>query len=579
MPQMFFAYPNEPLQLGDTIERAVGIMNQNEEKVKSWKALSIVGRFIESEIVNTIADRVFVADITYLNFNVIYEIGYAIGKGRKILIVNNRNFKKARHKILQLGIFDKLGYVEYENTDDLVTILRHQNPNNPKGVATSINRSAPVYLVESKYKDDFLTRVLARVKKARLGFRSFDPNENPRMSALDAISQVSQSAGILLTLVPSVSKDSKIHNFRTAFVAGLANGMEKVLYILQYGTDVIPIDLRDYVDICYRVEDANAPIADFAMDVVDEMQNDESFKKTNIKNALEKISLGASSAENEMRTLHFYYLKTDAYFKAMRGEVQLVVGRKGSGKTAIFIQIRDSERSRSENVVLDLMPDGYQLIKFKQQVLDYLEEGTLQHTITGFWEYILLLEICHKVLESDKKKQAYDQDLHQKYLKLEKLYGHEEYVTEGDFSERMARLMDSISENFSKKFGGNNNIRLSDPEVTGLLYRKDVKPLRTALVEYLSSKKKIWLLFDNIDKGWPTNGLQRADLIIIRALIDAIRKMQKFFIRYKIDFFPVIFLRNDIYDMLVAQSPDRQKAVKVLLDLNISNLTGKKNLL
>jgi hypothetical protein len=49
---------------------------------------------------------------------------------------------------------------------------------------------------------------------------------------------------------------------------------------------------------------------------------------------LQSISIGDPRAENEMTTRERYYLTTDQFERAIRGEVNLVVGRKGSGKTA-----------------------------------------------------------------------------------------------------------------------------------------------------------------------------------------------------------------------------------------------------
>ncbi len=54
------------------------------------------------------------------------------------------------------------------------------------------------------------------------------------------------------------------------------------------------------------------------------------------KTILESITFGASAAENEFRELSGYYLDTEQFYRALRGEVRLVVGRKGAGKTAIF---------------------------------------------------------------------------------------------------------------------------------------------------------------------------------------------------------------------------------------------------
>lgn len=574
--KFFFAYPNEPLQLGQTIESAISKFNSIEERILSWKAMDINGKFIEEKILEEISDRIFVADITYLNFNVVFEIGYAIGAKREIILVRNRTFEEKGPTILQVGIFDTIGYAEYATSDDLVTILKKIKASNPHSGNNVPNVTAPVYIVDAKYKSDFTTRIISRVKKARLGFRTFDPTETTRMSALTTIADVAQSRGVLLSLLPASAKDSKIHNIRTSFVAGLAFGMDKARLILSIGTDSAPIDVRDFVSVYNRLESINDYIHDFAMNVVELMQQSLTLKIDKSPNILEKLNLGASAAENEMRTLQYYYLKTDAYFKAIRGEVQLVVGRKGSGKTAIFIQIRDSERTKQANVVLDLMPDGYQLIKFKEQVLDFLEEGTMQHTITGFWEYILLLEICHKVLETDKNKRYIEKKYFDAYEKLDSLYKAENYLTEGDFSERMARLLESIGENYTnticdvKQNTGlglkENKVRLSHPEVTDLIYKGDIKPLRIALIDYLSNKKTVWLLFDNVDKGWPSTGLSHEDLIIIRSLIDSARKIQKLFTKNRIEVFPIIFLRNDVYELLVKESSDRQKEGKVLLD-------------
>ena len=61
---------------------------------------------------------------------------------------------------------------------------------------------------------------------------------------------------------------------------------------------------------------------------------------------------------------------------------------------------------------LDLRPEGYKLIKFKEEVLDLLSEGTLEHTITAFWEYLLLLEVCHKILEKDRVPHTRNQKLY-----------------------------------------------------------------------------------------------------------------------------------------------------------------------
>ena len=49
-------------------------------------------------------------------------------------------------------------------------------------------------------------------------------------------------------------------------------------------------------------------------------------------------------AENEMTTLDNYDVNTDEYKRVLSGSARLAVGRKGSGKTALFFQAGDYSR-------------------------------------------------------------------------------------------------------------------------------------------------------------------------------------------------------------------------------------------
>ena len=269
-----------------------------------------------------------------------------------------------------------------------------------------------------------------------------------------------------------------------------------------------------------------------------------------------------------MRDLATYYLETDQYLKSLRGEAHLVVGRKGSGKSAIFLQIRDRERqiNRSKNIVLDLKPDGYKLVKFKEEILSFLEEGTYQHTITAFWEYVLLLEICYKILEKDKQRHIRDHLLFEGYRELATIYNVEGYDPEGDFSERMSGLMEKVYSEYRARYAEMRKVRLSSAQVTELLYKHDVRKLQEKLINYMEQKGVLWLLFDNIDKGWPTSGLEHEDLLIIRALIDATRKIERQFGKNDLIVNTIVFLRNDVYELLVKETSDRGKEASVVLD-------------
>ena len=184
----------------------------------------------------------------------------------------------------------------------------------------------------------------------------------------------------------------------------------------------------------------------------------------------------------------------------------------------------------------------------------------------AFWEYVLLLEICYKILEKDREQHKRDHTLYAPYRALADLYHADGYDTEGDFSERMSSLMESITTEYRSQYGDKDNVRLSVASLTEMLYRHDVRDLSKRVIEYMAHKEVCWLLFDNIDKGWPTAGLKHEDLLIIRGLIDATKKIERQFERSNVSVNTIVFLRNDVYELLVQETSDRGKEASVLLD-------------
>ena len=87
-----------------------------------------------------------------------------------------------------------------------------------------------------------------------------------------------------------------------------------------------------------------------------------------------------------------------------------------------------------------------------------------------------------------------------------------------------------------------------------------------AVADYLETKDEVWLLIDNLDKSWPTRGSSRQDILILRTLLDASRKLQRQLARRDVEFQCLVFLRNDIYDHLILETPDKGKDTAIVLD-------------
>ena len=518
--------------------------------------------------------KCFVADITFPNINLIYEVGYALSKGQKILLLKNRSLASANQdeNISRSGVFESLTVINYENSKEvseaIETIYSIETSSSP--VEEEINIRVPVYVIEKNNLADDAGKLISYIKKTIHYFRSFDPTEQIRLSIDEAMRQVGQSIGVVIQFAGITEENNEVTNYRAALIAGIAAGMDKVSLLLHPADGPISKDYRHAVSVYDTHAKLESHVRSFADTIARKKVPLSQIPYTPVgDNLLSSLNLGSSCAENEFQELGQYYLKTYEFERALRGDVRLVVGRKGSGKTALFGQVRDKIRSDKKCIVIDLKPDGFQIRKFNEQVLDYLEAGTREHTITAFWEYLLLLESCYKILEKDERGHFSDTALKGPYEQLAGLYRKDSFQT-ADFSERMSRLIENITDNYARKHRILADVsdlkQLSRSQITEFLYSHDVKNLRQSVANYLKMKKGLWILFDNLDKGWSTHGLTRSEALSIRCLLDAARKLQQDLHRLGVDCHALIFIRNDVYDWIIEETPDRGKESTAELD-------------
>lgn len=565
----FVAYSSRDSTIARMIAQGVAKANRmlgDRLRYAPWEFNDIAGNPLISPIIEGIdSSRYVVADITYLNPNVVYEIGFAIGRSRRCFLIRHAGTDGDGKIAREVGIFDTLGYDTYSDDDGLARSLTAYVDPTPLSFSIALDRLAPVYVVEPPAKGGVATVMTSRLKKAKYKYRSFNPTEDSRLSAADAVRQVASSAGVLLSLLDGDQDTSFIHDTRTLFVAGLAHGMGKPTLILAHGSAEIPLDIRDAVKRFSRSDDIVEHIANFSLEITEHLQQADPTPLKNLT-PLQSLQIGDPTAENEMTTLGGYFLNTDQFSKALRGEVNLVVGRKGAGKTALFIQLRDRTRADKRNVVIDLKPEGYQLLKLKEDILAHLTQGASHHLVTAFWEYLILLEITYKLLEKDQNAHKFNHEIRDLYLELERTYKTEGYSVEGDFSERLLALSQRIAQDYGQRFGDSDGTKLSTDQVTELVYSHDVRRLRKQVSDYLQHKQSVWVLFDNLDKGWSTQGVDAVDATVLRCLIDAGRKVERDMRKDGHTVHCIVFIRNDVYEHLMRQSADYGKEMRVTLD-------------
>jgi hypothetical protein len=498
----------------------------------------------------------------------LFEIGFAIGLGIPVLPIRDTSFLKDAKVFNELGLIDTLGYFDFQNSAELAKgILSRGRPAQVIPQLQPVDMERPLYVMKSPVQSEGMVRLMSAVKKSGLRFRSFDPRESSRLSLHEAFKQVSSSLGIIVHLMSPERADASAHNARCAFVGGLALSSGKHVLMLQETVVTQPIDYRDIVR-CYDSPKAIPELLIPFIKSVVEMLQETRFVPTSMPlTPLERVDLGDLAAENEILALQSYFVPTGQYNQVKRGHARLVVGRKGAGKTAIFYGVRAAHTQERSHLVLDLKPEGHQLVKLREAILNQMSPGVQQHVLTAFWNYLLLMEIAHKIIHTEQQAAYRDINIRMFYEDVKRAYGaHTTTDTEqGDFSERLLALVDDIVERKESI----SDVSQSG-EVTQLIYRSDIRQLNNAISGYMTASRKddIWLLFDNIDKGWPIFDVRREDVAIITSLLEATRKLQRQFENRSLELRAVVFLRNDIYQHLILDPADRGKENPAILDWN-----------
>jgi hypothetical protein len=563
--ETFFLYGSDPDAIAYTIEAAVKkLPRTGAQRWCTWRDLPVPGQIIFCEICKGMRrSATVVADVTTLNFNVLFEIGYAIGLGIPIIPVRDTNYIRDKRLFDALGVLDTLGYLDFANSDDLVSTLPTRLPGeplpNPQG---RFYKETPLYVLKGPINTEGAVQLLSTLKKSRIRWRGYDQQETPRISLNELRRQVDGSVGVIANLLPTDREGAAVHNALCALACGYALAKQKVVLMLQEGLASQPIDYRDLVQSYSNAGQVPNLLRPTLERVLDFIQTG-SFTPPEITDLgiLRRLDLGDVAAENEIFGLHSYFVTTGQAIQALQGHARLVIGRKGSGKTAIFYDVRMTEGPGFDRLVLDLKPEGHQFTRLGEFISERMPVGLQEYTMVAFWTYILLTEMVRRVLEEDRTYHLRDPRRLKRYTALEDLYERHDPGQDADFSQRLLRQVTRIT----TQLGEVPRDELGE-HLTRVIYAGDVRALTDGVTEYLEEKKSVWLLLDNLDKGWPLRGATDTAILIVRSLLDATRKLQQMLEVRGANLKCLVFLRSDIYERLQTAVPDKGKDTVIQLD-------------
>lgn len=562
-----FLFASEPKPIAATIEAAKDELLAGSGTWRSWTDFDIAGQLIFCEICKGIrGSGTTFADVTTLNLNLMFEIGFCLGLGIPVKPIRDSTVAVDARLFAEIGVLETLGYIDFENAHDLAEAVKGaEGPpigNLPKKIFTE----APVYVVKGPLATEGAGQLLSALKKSFVKFRVHDPKETPRTSLYEQWKQVRGSFGVIANLLsPKRGDAAKAHNALCAFLCGIAMAEEKAVMMLQEESGgERPIDYGDVVREWDDPRTIGRIIEPTVEQVIERMQSGSSTTTGHPSGVLEALDLGDVAAENETSGLQRYFVPTGPYRLARQGHGRLVVGRKGTGKTAMFYAIRNAESRGHATVMLDFRPEGFQFTRLREAVLETLAVGQQEQAVTALWTFLLTAEVAHKILFNPAEFRAAERDDRRfaSYSKLQEAYLGHGLASDEDLSQRFFRQIDKLADRF-----GQAGTITARTDLAELVYGGDIKSLTDAVAAYVTEQKdEVWLLIDNLDKSWATRGATFEDILIVQGLLEASRKLERLFGSRGVDFRCLVFIRPDVLELLKQHSPDRGKETVIDLD-------------
>lgn len=574
IPKAFFAYPSSPPTLREPIQDAVRELNAAKRvKITTWEECSIGGKLLINAICDIIDEaELFLADLTGLNANVMFELGYAIARDKRVWLIFDESYTTGKKMFNQLKVLTTVGYFPCCNSDNIISGFYNHRPF--ADLDNTIYRTAiepnlkpggdlKIFYLKSQHENQASMRVSNLLQK-KLPSKIIldDPRETPFQTLTWYGTRVFSCKGLVCHFTNPEREGAYIQTARHALVCGMAYGAGVPLLMLAEGEFLSPIDYREYLKHYNTARDALIYLEEWLPPIEQNLKTDQRtmavrHSPTRLAIDLKSLRFGESFAENEAESLiGEYFIPTAAYNDALRGTQKVFVGRKGSGKTANLIKVEDELSRRKQNLVCVIKPPSYQMQGIVDLLKRYKHRKVKGYAIETLWKFLLLSEIANVAGDSENPPLSSIDIVEQDFFDfVEK----NQQIIQADFSTRLETCIQNLERGIKKSNSENSSLPISEALHSGVL-----KQLRAELGKFLSKKQRVTILVDNLDKAWE----QQNDVEVLSEILWGLLEVAQGLPmelgkqdnrRQSIQLNLAIFLRSDIFYRIqkVSREPDK----------------------
>ena len=567
----FAAYRSARPNLAEPIRSAADeLRTSGFADLLRWEDLQSGGKILINEICAAIGERdLFIADLTGINPNVMFELGYAVACRKPIWTVMDESYTALKRQFDQLRILTTVGYRPCTNSQDLLRHFYHDRPGPQSGetifetvIEPNLHLASKTSLLYLKnlHENEASIRLTRRISHSSFKRIVDDPSESTAQDIGWYANQVYKSRGVVCHLVDPDREDSALQTARYSFVAGMAHGFGKPILMLAENFELGPLDYRQILRPYTKAEQALGFLEEWLAALEEgasnELSSEHIVAPLNLKIDLKGLQFGEPIAENEVDGLADYFVRTASFDRALTAGTSIFIGRKGTGKTASFLELERELSGDKRNLICLVKPVAYEFQGVVELLRRYRRQDEKGYVVEALWKFLLLTEIAISVSRRIESKAEFGKDdLERKLVSI--LQSDRDLFAE-EFSVRLERGVRRLLGHERTDEGDRSTERES---ISEQLHRGFLSDIRTLLQDVLKSYERVVILVDNLDKAWDRGvNLPVAADVLLSLLSVAPRLANEFDRKGAIcRVSTIVFLRSDIFHKIkpFAREPDK----------------------
>jgi len=552
---VFLAYPSRPEWLSGSMLELSKELRQHWTTI-DWAAPLEPG-FIWSNIKPQLDSAdLLLAQLTRPNGNVYFELGYMAARGKAVFGLLDKNYEAEA----DVPPLEPVAHIQYESRKEVLDHLHAvtlQGPTLFEQMKLSSTRTKPgrLYFMPARGArdlNDAAAQVCREVGLFDVGWA--DPNDPEYDSLPTQARSIAEADLFVALLVNDDVKNADIRNAQVLLYAGIAAGLGRQLVVYAQQPQRRLLDLGDQMVDFNQEADLRASLRIWLTGAA----------RTRVSSPapvapprtiaipqgpLADLFLGNLDARADAH-LADYFVRIPEFPQVRRGERHLVVGAKGSGKTALYEMLR-REFDGQRKALVEIAPSNFEFPRLAG-ILQSVSDAHWEFVFGSFWRFILLTEVVREIragftdfmlsqLTSGGGTRARGwADVLDEWLR------ENEPLLEMDFVSRVSAVLGQLE----TVPGAEEDRRRACEDLLQVARMYEVE---RALFDF-SREYEIHLLVDDLDRNW-TPASEAANRMLI-ALLTAVHDLMDRFVRARGRLLPAIFVRRDVYDWLRRNDPE-----------------------